>query len=144
MLKRFIRSKEDNNDRLRLQTLHVADHLLQRAGAVMSVLLSVSLLIGGMVCLLLVSHRSVGLRLGTIISVHLHVCGSSWPSLLVTTVGVEYTVAPSGLVFRGMGQFKVNNVMEVLCIIRPNSLLVQQEHIFCWPRNSISIWLLIS
>ena len=47
--------------------LHVAGHRIQRAGAVISVVLSVLLLIGGMVCLMLVSHRSFGLRLGTII-----------------------------------------------------------------------------
>ena len=116
-----------------------------------SVLLAVLLLIGGMVCLLLVSHRSVGLRLGTIIlftfmfagvvglltnARRAEMFGSSaayvvaftqteadlwigtlrywrYLSVTVTTVGVEYRIAPSGLVFRGMGQFEVDNEIEV-------------------------------
>ena len=46
---------------------HLPERRIQRAGAVISVLLSALLLVGGIVCLMLVSNRSTGLRVGIII-----------------------------------------------------------------------------
>lgn len=46
---------------------HLPERRIQRAGAVISILLSASLLIGGIVCLLLVSNQKSGLRVGIII-----------------------------------------------------------------------------
>lgn len=47
--------------------LHLPEHRIQRAGAVISILLSALLLVGGIVCLMLVSNRGMGLRVGIII-----------------------------------------------------------------------------
>ena len=46
---------------------HIHEHRIQRAGAVISILLSGLLLVGGIVCLMFVSNRSPGLRVGIII-----------------------------------------------------------------------------
>ena len=47
--------------------MHLPAYRIQRAGAVISILLSALLLVGGIVCLMLVSNRGAGLRVGIII-----------------------------------------------------------------------------
>ena len=49
------------------EIFYYSDHRIQRAGALISVIASAILLVGAIVCLMLISDRSINLRVGMIV-----------------------------------------------------------------------------
>ncbi len=62
------RSRDDEDpQRSSSDLFYFSDRRIQRAGAVISIFFCAILLVGAIVCLLVVSERSIGLRVGMIV-----------------------------------------------------------------------------